>query len=124
MTHITFFHDKSAQSLVVDELTLEKLSALILGTHADSKAALPWLKLAIFGDTRSELNSLRHDANVLKITGVEMDYDGKQVTFDKAVEMAQKMGINALLYTSPSNKMSAPKWRLLVPTSKIGRAHV
>ena len=44
------------------------------------KSACPWIKLATFGDKRSPKNSLRHDANVLAISGVEGDYDLKTLS--------------------------------------------
>jgi hypothetical protein len=99
---VTFLRDRSGAALHTRELTLPALRDLILSTTAGAKEALPWLKLARFGDKRSDKGSLRHDANVLKITGVELDYDGKLMPFEEAVAITEKAGLNALLYTSPS----------------------
>jgi hypothetical protein len=118
MTQITFFQDQKAQTLTTDDLPLERIKALVLGTHAKDKAQLPWLKLAIFGNRRSEADCLRHDANVKQITGIEMDYDAQKVPLEQGIKIAKQHNLRALFYTSPSHKKSAPKWRLIVPTSQ------
>ena len=82
------------------------------------KDKLPWLKLAKFGNKRSDKNSLRHDLNVLEITGCELDYDIEEIGFDEAVKAVEAMGIHALLYTSASHTPDKPRWRILAPTSK------
>ena len=84
---------------------------------APSKPQLPWLKLARFGELRSDKGSLRHDANVLAISGIEADYDGEEMPFDEAVERLAKAGVLAMVYTSPSHAEDAPRWRVLCPTS-------
>lgn len=122
--HVTFFSDAYASTFKTADLTLEELRTRILTTSAPTKASLPWLKLAIFGkkkkskDDGTEGKSLRHDANVIQITGAELDYDGEQIGFDQALEMVKAMGISALVYTSPSHTASAPRWRILAPTSQ------
>ena len=77
---------------------------------------MPWLKLAKFGRRRSERNCLRHNANVEYITGIELDYDDKQLGFEEAGDIADRAEIGALFYTSASHTPAAPKWRMLVPT--------
>lgn len=122
-TYITFFKDAAASIIKSADLTLEELKTRILETSAPTKARLPWLKLAVFGNKRTVKNSLRHDANVISITGVELDYDGPDdpnaewIGFDEAVELVRAMHIKALVYTSPSHTAAAPKWRILAPTS-------
>jgi putative DNA primase/helicase len=119
--HVTFFENQQAQTLTVDKLSLEGIKALILGTPAKSKDKLPWIKLAVFGDKRTDKNCLRNNANVIQITGVEMDYDGKEkkkVTFDEGIDTAAKIGLRCVLYTTANYKEAAPRWRLLAPTSK------
>ncbi len=116
---ITFF--KSYSATVKDEAdwSLEALARCIETVTAPQKADLPWLKLAKFGDIRTiPKNSLRHDANVLAVTGIEADYDGEEVSFSVAVEIATKAGILALIYTSPSHTEDAPRWRVLCPLSQ------
>lgn len=117
-TIVTFFRNQFARSATREELTLEALRDRILETSAGAKASLPWLKLGKFGDERSSKGSLRHDGNVLGVTGIELDYDGKQVPLDDAIAVLQQNSIAALVYTSPSHTAQAPKWRLLCPTSR------
>lgn len=83
-----------------------------------SKAACPWVKLAIFGDVRTDKRSLRHNDNVLEITGVEGDYDGEQIQPGEAVERLERAGIKAVVYTSPSHTPEKPRWRVMAPLSK------
>src|SRR4051812_34080090 len=120
--HVTFFENAAAQSIKVADLTLDELKTRILNTSANNKAKLPWLKLAIFGNKRTVKKSLRFDANVISITGVELDYDGPDgdeawIGFDQAVELVRAIGITALVYTSPSHTAATPKWRVLAPSS-------
>src|SRR5258708_2850131 len=101
--HTTFFEDKAAKTCRAENLTLTELQELVLTTAKRKKDNLPWLKFAVFGKKPSDKNSLRHDANVLQITGIELDYDGEKISFDDAVKAVRAMGISALAYTSPSN---------------------
>ncbi len=61
--------------------------------------------------------SLRHDANVLTITGIEADYDAEQVSFDEAVERLTGQGVLSMVYTSPSHTVDRQRWRVLCPFS-------
>ena len=70
-----------------------------------------------FGDQRSHKNCLRHDGNVLSITGLEADYDGGQYPVDHAVQTLTDAGVLSIVYTSPSHSDNAPRWRVLCPTS-------
>jgi hypothetical protein len=98
--HVTFFRDEFAKTYTTDLLTLGELQALILGTTAPTKKGLPWLKFARFGSKRKqETGSLRHDGNVIGITGVEGDYDGEQVTIDEAVTTLSRAHVRAIIYT-------------------------
>jgi hypothetical protein len=113
---VTFFPDEYAYSLSVKETTLAELHEMVVSTSAAQKSKLPWLKLARFGDKRSN-KSLRNNDNVEVITGIELDYDGEKMTFDEAVAIINQARLTALLYTSPSHTPSAPRWRAILPTS-------
>jgi len=76
------------------------------------------LKLATFGDRRSAKGSLRYDANVVEVFGIEGDYDGEQVSPAEAAERLTAAGVRALIYTSPSHRPEAPRWRVLAPLSQ------
>ncbi|WP_027577275.1 DUF3987 domain-containing protein [Bradyrhizobium sp. WSM1743] len=116
--HVTFFKNHAASTLTTDNLTLMELRERVLNASNREKGKLPWLKLAIFGNKRSDANSLRHDSNVLHITGIELDYDGEKIAFDEVVKVVEEMGISALIYTSPSHTSAAPRWRILALTSQ------
>lgn len=114
---ITTFENFAAAKKIEERLSLLALADRVRIITRSSKNALPWLKLARFGDLRTEKNSLRHDANILEITGIEADYDGQKASVAEAVERLEKEGILALVYTSPSHTDDTPRWRVLCPTS-------
>ena len=116
--HVTFFSDFAAKRYTIDNLTLSELRERVMDASARKKDDLPWLKLAKFGNKRSDNNCLRNDQNVLEVTGCELDYDIEEVSFEDAVETVEEMGIHALLYTSASHTPEKPRWRILAPTSK------
>ncbi|MGD2132538.1 MAG: hypothetical protein PVI23_07070 [Maricaulaceae bacterium] len=78
----------------------------------------PFLKLARFGDERTELGSLRSNDNMLAISGVEGDYDGELITPEEAAEMLRSAGVVGLIYTTPSHHPEAPRWRVLCPLAQ------
>src|SRR4029077_6620945 len=73
---VAFFRDEFATNLKTAALTLPELRDRILKQTAQTKKELPWLKLASFGKSRTKDKSLRHDANVTAVEGLELDYDG------------------------------------------------
>jgi len=83
-----------------------------------TKSACPWIKLGLFGDVRSDNGSLRHNANLLCVSGLEGDYDGERVSIDEAADMARAAGLTACFYTSPSHRPEAPRWRVLAPLAR------
>jgi hypothetical protein len=100
--------------------TLDDIEALIGATTKRDKSKLPFLKLARFGDTPSENNCLRYDANVLEITGVEGDHDSGTMTPEEARDRLAEAGVEALIATTPSHMKpgKGSRWRVLCPTSK------
>ena len=114
---VSFFADAYAKSIESKKTSLESLRDRIARTNASEKKSLPWLKLAQFGETRSANGSLRHDANVLLISGIEVDYDGERIALNEAVRILKSAGLVALAYTSPSHTPDKPRWRILLPTS-------
>jgi hypothetical protein len=115
---VTFFDDGFARSLRGEDMTLAALHELIGNTTAPSKDKLPLLKLARFGSVRSASGSLRHDANVISVSGVEGDYDGEEMAPDEALKRLETVGLACLLYTSPSHTPAKPRWRILLPFSR------
>ena len=115
---ITFFPNAAAQTKREEVLHLPDLAKRIAAATASSKATLPWLKLATFGDLRTaDGNSLRHNANVVTISGAEGDYDGETTSFAEAVDTLRTAGVMAIVYTSPSHTEDAPRWRVATPFS-------
>jgi len=112
---ITFFTDYAAASKREMLLELSDLAQRIAATSGPDKGSLPWLKCARFGDLRTVKGSLRHDANLIAVTGVEADYDGERLSFDEARDRLGAAGLLAILYTSPSHTEDAPRWRVLCP---------
>jgi hypothetical protein len=115
---ITTFRDAGASTKRQGETTLRGLIPMLRETRAPSKADLPWLKLAAFGDARTDKGSLRHNSNIIHIYGIEADYDGEQMTLSRARQIIGSAGLAAILYTSPSHTADRPRWRVLCPTSK------
>jgi hypothetical protein len=113
----TLFYGYAATRKMEARYSWPQLRANVLAATAKTKAELPWIKLARFGDVKTEKGSLRHDANVLAITGIEADYDGEKIHLAEAVERLEKAGVKALVYTSPSHTEDTPRWRVLCPTS-------
>jgi hypothetical protein len=83
-------------------------------TYIDKKAC-PLISMAEYGDTVSDKGSIRHAANVKRIYGVEVDYDGEQMPLALAAAKLRAANVRAVLYTSPSHKPEAPRWRVLLP---------
>ena len=114
---VTFFDDHAGAVARCEVITLAELARRVATASAPAKADLPWLKLATFGNHRSNHGSLRHNRNLISVSGVEIDYDGEKVSFDTAVETLEKAGLEALVYTSPSHLVDGhgPRWRLVLP---------
>lgn len=115
---LTIFKDVFAKTKVEREVTFDGLAKLISKTSAATKEKLPLLKLAMFGTKRSDKGSLREDDNVLAISGIELDYDGKEIPFAEAVATLESNGLTAVVYTTPSHTPAKPRWRVLMPTSE------
>ncbi len=82
-----------------------------------SKSACPLVKLARFGNLRTAENSLRHDANVTSITGVEGDYDGGEIGPTEAIARLEAHNLRAYVITTWSHTPDKPRWRVLAPLS-------
>jgi hypothetical protein len=112
---VTYFPDRAARVATPADPAPIELAEQIARTSAATKDALPWVKCATFGDAKSDKGSLRHDGNVLAITGAEGDYDAEAVPFDDALAAVRGAGLFAILYTSPSATATRHRWRILVP---------
>ena len=116
---VTFFTDTRAQACDGDEFTLPELAEGITAMTKASKAKLPLLKLARFGDKRSDKNCLRSNENVESVSGIEVEHDAGEIAFEAAVAIVRNAGLRALAYTSPSWQAGVKeKWRILLPLAQ------
>lgn len=115
---ITKFPNPQARRKSDLRVSLRDLAEKLPGRVAASKADLPLLKLASFGDAKTAKGSLRNNANVLTIDGVEGDYDDERMSVADAAKRLRKAGLAAVIYTSPSHRPGKPRWRVLCPTSR------
>jgi hypothetical protein len=83
-----------------------------------TKASMPLVMLAQLGQARTDADSLRHEANVIGISGVALDYDAGELDIADAATLLSDASITGLFYTSPSSTPRRPRWRLLLPTSR------
>jgi hypothetical protein len=82
------------------------------------KADCPLISLAEYGDALSEAGCIRHAANVRRIFGVELDYDGEEMPPEEAAALLAGAALECVLYTSPSHTEQRPRWRALFPLSE------
>ena len=94
------------------------ISVLKNPPKCDTKDQAPWIKMATFGEQRTEKNCLRSNDNILEITGLEGDYDGGVVSPEQGIARLENAQIRGVIYTSASHTADNPRWRVLVPLSK------
>jgi len=125
---ITFseFQDVRATKVTVHAISWGDFTERLMHPKNEqgSKSECHLIKLATFGDKRSQKNSLRTDENMLEVFGIEGDYDAEKVTVEEAAALLTEHGIEALIYTSASHGISnpphshgGPRWRVLAPLS-------
>lgn len=113
----TEFPDQWAKSQTRHVSSLRQLGARVARTSGRTKGDLPWLKLADFGDDRTDRGSLRSNANMLAINGIELDYDDGDLTWDQAWARLYEARLPALLYTTRRHTSDRHRFRVLLPTS-------
>ena len=113
---VTVFKDRAAFELAEYDMPwLDLVGWTKDPPVAATKEALPLIKLARLGQRRSKRGSLRHDRNILAVSGIEGDYDGEQMPPERAAAMLGAAGLRAVVYTSPKHRPEAPRWRVLAP---------
>lgn len=113
---VTIFDDVKATSFKEFEVSWSQLVTRICDPKVFyKKSSMPLIKLAKFGDKKTDSNSLRHDSNVEEVYGLEGDYDGEEISIEEARDRLKRHGITAALYTSPSHTPEKPRWRVLAP---------
>lgn len=113
----TAFDGTSGGRMEVSVATLRELTGEIAEIKGTEKRDLPLLSLAIFGDKKTPKGSLRHNANVVEIAGVAIDYDGEVVPAADAIRLLREAGVGGVVYETPSSTSEKPRWRVLAPLS-------
>ncbi len=119
----TVFPDLSGSRALEHAGSWEDMIEMLSGERAKTKSDCRLISMCAFGRTKTAKMSLRHDANVLHISGVIVEHDAGQVSIDQAVTMLERAGVKGVAYTTPSHTPSAPRWRVVVPTSEPMPAH-
>ena len=101
--NLTQFKSVTGKDANLMRVSLRELTQIIEKMRGETKEALPLIKAALFGDERSRNGSLRTNANISEITGVECDYDGGVISPDEAREILERASITSLIYTTPSH---------------------
>ena len=112
---LTIFTDKKATNRGNCTSSIDGLIDLIDKSTAIKKDNLPLFKLATFGDKRTDKGCLRHDGNVLTVTGCEGDYDAEQMQLEQAYHLLDAAGVETLIYSTPSSEPDAPRFRVIAP---------
>lgn len=113
-----FYDAGTSRKLEVAQTWPELIRHIEVAGPFPEKARCWWIKLATFGDVTTAKGALRHDPNVIEVTGVEGDYDAEQLQPEDAVTRLERAGIRACVYSSPSSRPDAPRWRVLAPLSR------
>lgn len=112
----TYFPDLKGSRPKEHSATWPEFCAWIKAAPAyQVKEAAPLIKLARFGSILSEYGSLRHDDNVVEITGIEGDYDGEKITPDEAIARLERAHVKALVVTTHTHTPDTPRWRVFAP---------
>lgn len=116
---VTMFVDEYAASQHAGKITLPQLAKQIGEKTATDKKALPWLKLAVFGENISAAGCYRTNDNLIEISGIEAEHDAGTLSFDDMRAILVKANIRCLLYTTPSYVPEMKeRWRILAPLSE------
>jgi hypothetical protein len=116
---LTVFGDITATNLTYEETLIEALYQRFTGTPAVAAKRQQMLgKLAKFGTQPTDKGSLRHDGNIVLITGVEVESDAGQLSFSEARDRFLPTGMTFVLHTTASHTLAHERWRVLAPLAK------
>lgn len=102
----------------------EFVASVIDAPEYPKKEQCPLISMAEYGDVRTANGCLRHGGNVIRIFGVEVDYDaapdsrGNCLSISEAAARLQKARITAVLHTSGRHTAEKPRWRALLPLAE------
>ena len=84
-----------------DDVPWEELLARLRDAPAYiDKAHCPLISLAQYGKVLSEKGCIRHAANVQRVFGGEIDYDGERIAPDEAARLLTAANIRAAIYAA------------------------
>lgn len=116
---LTMFPDVFATSINTETISWKELCERVENPQVYfRKKSMPLIKLASFGEQKTDQDSYRHDSNVLEVYGIEGDYDAEEVSMEDAAKLLDQRGVEAIFFTSPSASPEKPRWRVLAPLSK------
>ncbi len=116
--NITTFADLHATTATTQRHTWDEFIATCANPPIyQNKQSCQLIKLGSFGNFQTASGSLRHDANVTSISGIEADYDAGQVSPEIAQMLLASAGIKCIIVTTPSHTPEVPRWRVFAPLS-------
>ncbi len=115
LVRVSLFKKIYADNHSQKDIALVEIKNLSEALAAQSKESLPLIKLATFGERQPDKKTSRTDANVLSITGVELDYDNGELSYEDAVNRLCAAPILAIVYTTTQHTEEHPRLRVLVP---------
>lgn len=116
---VTIFSNLTGTDLTSQEMTVPEVAAMIGDPAAAAADPERLFKYAKFGNTATAAGSLRHDGNVVSISGIEIDVDdARGLTFAEGCARLDATGIAYDGYRTKRSKPGAERFRFLLPTSR------
>ena len=115
---LTVFKNLAGTSVQPMEMTWADFLEWLDRLPPKPKAESPLVKFGVFGDTPTAKGSLRHDDNLLEVTGLEGDYDAGKVTPEAAQRLLDAAGVQAVVVTTHSSTPEKPRWRVFAPLAR------
>lgn len=115
---LTLFPDVYATSAREIDLEWSKFVRTLRDRPPRERKEGELVKLCTFGKRRTDKNSLRHDANVIAVHGIEGDHDSGEISPAEAVRRLERHHLRAVVVTSWSQRPAAPRWRVFAPLSR------
>ena len=111
----TWFPDSSGQSCQHFQMSWPEFIESLRTINEADKEHAALIKLAAFGVKRTSKGSLRHNANVQTIYGLEGDYDAGNITPEEAIERLERHHLRAVVVTTHRHTPEKPRWRVYAP---------
>ena len=114
--YISYFDNPRALNIDEQVMTWGELRVDLLNPPTyPSKTECPLIKLARFGNVPSPKGSLRYNENMLRVSGIEGDYDDGRVSVQSVVAMLTLAGIECVVVSTASHTEASPRWRIFAP---------